>query len=241
MLVRGIRDPADVRDAFRAWNLDGAIFVGFTDAELQAIGDVPAKAFVAVESYTERPGVMTVHSDDREGGRLGAQHLIDKGHRRIAFAGDMDSDYRVYSERYAGYLSALAASGIESDASLVFAVGQDYSAGFGLGRTLHSAFPDITAVVATADALAIGILNGLTSVGARVPEDVSLVGFDNRDISTFTNPQLTTVAQDVAAKAAAAVEMVINGLEGEQLASNASTMPVTLIERGSVAQVKARP
>jgi LacI family transcriptional regulator len=104
-----------------------------------------------------------------------------------------------------------------------------------LGRSQRARHPKATAVFATADILAIGVMEGLADSGSRVPDDVSVVGFDNLDLCVYVTPKLTTVAQDMARKAAKAVQMLVGSIESREQPKSTVTLEVSLAERASTA------
>jgi LacI family transcriptional regulator len=234
LLLQGIPDPANVPAAFRAWNLDGAIFLGFLDSTLRPMAGNLGKPLVAMESYTQNPEFMNVRLDDRDGGYQATKHLLDNGHRAIAFAGHLTAERAVNRERFEGYKLALEEAGVPVDESLLFDARNSHSAGISVGRHLKDQCPEVTAVFATADLIAIGIMEGLVSCGLNVPNDVSVVGFDDLDIATYISPKLTTVAQDLQAKAAAAVELLMDRLQEPAKKTAERVLGVQLVQRESV-------
>jgi LacI family transcriptional regulator len=90
-------------------------------------------------------------------------------------------------------------------------------------------------VFATADILAIGIMEGLVDSGYDVPGQVSVLGFDNLDLSEYVTPKLTTIAQDIPRKAEIAVRLLLDAIEGKDHPADPITLDVELIERGSTA------
>lgn len=237
LLLRGIADPAEVPEALRSWSLDGAILLGFLDEEIDrlgkdALGRVPV---LAIDSYSSNPLTTGVRSDDFTGARLATAHLIDLGHRAILFAGPAFTDMGVVHERFRGFRTAFADAGLEWDESLIEAVNTTHDAGVALGSRLPRVHPGTTAVFATADILAIGIMEGLTEAGTPVPSMVSVVGFDNLDLSAYVTPKLTTVAQDLAAKAANAVDLLVQAVRHRTRPTVPVTLEVNLVERRSTA------
>jgi LacI family transcriptional regulator len=108
-----------------------------------------------------------------------------------------------------------------------------------LGLRLRRDHPEVTGVFATADVLAIGIMAGLAESGSRVPDDVSIVGFDNLDVSAYTSPGLTTIAQDMPAKVAEAARIILDEIERGEGPRAPVSLGVQLIERGTVAAPRA--
>ena len=95
----------------------------------------------------------------------------------------------------------------------------------------------VTAVVAAADILAIGAAKAFYERGVRVPDDISLMGFDDLEISQYLTPGLTTVKQEISLKGEKAVELLIRNISEPELTKQELILPVTLVERGSVKRV----
>ncbi|MFD5225946.1 LacI family DNA-binding transcriptional regulator [Microbacterium sp. NPDC058342] len=234
VLLRGIEHEGDIADAIRGWTLDGAILVEFADAEIDRIrtDGVP---LVAIDSYSANPRTVGVRTDDYSGGRLAAEHLIAAGHRRMLFAGPPQGETGVVAQRWDGFRTAAQDAGLDGRSIAVEEVLTTFEDGRRFGLRLRTDHPDVTAVFATADVMAVGIIAGLTEAGARVPDDVSLVGFDNLDLSAYSTPGLTTIAQDMPAKVAEAARIILEEIEGGEGPRAAVSLQVALVERGSVA------
>ncbi|UOE43812.1 LacI family DNA-binding transcriptional regulator [Agromyces larvae] len=237
VLLRGITEPAEVGQAVQEWGLDGAVLLGFLDAEIDAL---PAHGvpLLAVDSYSLNPRATGVRSDDVGGGRLAAQHLLEHGHRRLLFAGPAFGASGVVRRRHDGFTAAVAE--VPDATAETVAVNTTYEDGLELGRSLRSRFPDVTGAFATADVLAVGIMAGLRDGGASVPEDVSVVGFDNLDLGLYVRPRLTTVAQDLGEKVAVAARMLLGEIDGTEAAGEVE-LPVRLEVRESVAAAPTPP
>jgi LacI family transcriptional regulator len=138
--------------------------------------------------------IRLVSADNVLGGRLATEHLISLGHRRIALIW-MPPALTHNQGRLAGYKQALAEAGIEFDPTLVVGGGYSYEAGRAAARVLLDRPDPPTAIFANYDVLAIGALRGIREAGLRVPEDVSVVGFDDIEQASFAHPTLTTIAQ----------------------------------------------
>jgi LacI family transcriptional regulator len=212
--------------------LDGAILLGFLDEEIDRLGaaELGRVPVLAIDSYAANPLTTGVRSDDFAGARLATAHLLALGHREILFVGPAFREAGVVAERFRGYRAAFADAGLSPSDSLVATVNTTHEDGVALGRRLLADHPTATAVFATADILAIGIMAGLD---APVPERVSVVGFDNLDLSAYVTPKLTTVAQDLTAKAADAVTLLLNAIRDGSRPETPVTLDVHLIERES--------
>ncbi len=140
------------------------------------------------------PGLFAMHFDNFEGGRLATQHLLQLGHRRIAFIAG-DSDHPDATERLRGYQAALEQAGIAYEPNLV--VPGEYLEVSGLlavDRLLGTG-QRFTAIFAANDQMAVGAALGLQRRSLRVPEDVSIVGFDDLPTSQYAIPPLTSIEQ----------------------------------------------
>ncbi|WP_026925423.1 LacI family DNA-binding transcriptional regulator [Glycomyces arizonensis] len=240
LMLRGIERIDEIAEALRSWNLDGAVLLGFQDVEIDRLGPdtVGRVALVAMDSYSENPLALGVRSDDFTGARLAARHLLELGHRRIAFAGPAFFDTGVVRQRYEGFRRAFVEAGAPWEGAVVAAVETTHAAGRAFGHLLAAEHPEVTAVFTTADILAIGVMEGLVEAGLAVPGDVSVVGYDDLDIATFVTPKLTTVAQDIPAKAAVAVRLLLGQITREEHPDAAITLGANLIERGTTAGPK---
>ncbi|WP_326945982.1 LacI family transcriptional regulator [Amycolatopsis sp. NBC_01307] len=239
LLLRGVAHPDEVAEALRSWSLDGAILLGFLDEE---VGNLTKKTIgavhvVAIDSYSANRLTTGTRSDDFAGARLAARHLLDLGHRRILFAAPAFSGVGVVHERFEGFCQAFADAGVTRP-DLVETVNTTYAEGHDLGLGLTDRHPGMTALFATADILAVGIVHGLTEAGARVPEDISVVGFDDLDLCNYVTPKLTTVSQDIARKASTAVSILMDSIEKSERPKHPVTIDVSLVERESTAPVR---
>jgi LacI family transcriptional regulator len=238
VLLRGIEREGDISEAIRGWSLDGAILVEFTDTEIDRIR-VDGVPLVAIDSYSANPRTIGVRSDDHRGGWLAGERLTDAGHRRLLFAGPPYEGLGVVGQRWDGFRSACIAAGVDPSLIEIEQVLTTFEDGRELGLRLRRDHPEVTGVFATADVLAIGIMSGIAEAGGRVPDDVSVVGFDNLDISAYTTPGLTTIAQDMPAKVAEATRIILEEIEGGEGPRAPVSLGVELIERSSVAPARA--
>jgi LacI family transcriptional regulator len=140
------------------------------------------------------PGLFTLNFDNFEGGRLATQHLIQLGHRHIAFIAG-DPNHPDATERLRGYRFALEAAGIPFDQSLVVPGEFHELSGLLAVDRLLEARQRFTAIFAANDQMAVGASLGLQRRSLRVPEDVSVVGFDDLPTSPYAVPPLSSVQQ----------------------------------------------
>ncbi|HEY7736393.1 MAG TPA: LacI family DNA-binding transcriptional regulator [Candidatus Limnocylindrales bacterium] len=157
----------------------------------------PPLPVVLVNTVAEGVPLPGVASDNRAGGRLAVEHLVSLGHRRI---GHLTAAPRHVAapERLAGARDGLVASGLSADVLPIAAGESEVAGGERAMRDLLTGSPDLTAVFAYNDLMAIGAIRAIRSAGGRVPEDVSVVGFDDVDLAAYVDPPLTTIAQSTA-------------------------------------------
>ena len=159
--------------------------------------------------------LCSVTVDDARGGELAAGHLLALGHRKIAFVNGPGA-IRQCADRLRGIRHALRLAGLEPKAALVEVGVRSLTAESGetaVGR-LRAAAPDATAVICANDLLALGVLKGFARAGVRVPEDVSLVGYDDVAFSSMLSPPLTSIRQPTVALGATAAALLLEELSG---------------------------
>lgn len=199
--------------------------------ELQRFAEQLTKPIVFFDRTVR--GVHSVGADNRLGGRLAAAHLVGLGHRNVAvLAGD--EGLANVRERLDGFAEALSQHGIELGGRHILCGPQTLELGYRIGELLERE-PRPTALFCTNDIVAIGAWRSLVELGYRVPEAISLIGFDDIEMSRLTVPALTTVAQNKAAIGREASELLLRLMRGDQVAPNAIDIPPTLVVRGSTA------
>jgi Transcriptional regulators len=242
LMLRSVSTERDLFSLMQNWSLDGMIFVGlFKDAFYQMLMELQTPV-ILIDSYIDDETVMSVGLEDKKGAYLATKYLVDQGHRKILFASPKIKAGGVLSQRLDGYKQALGEAGIRFERHNVYESSMVIEETVALGRKI-ALHPDATAVFATADSLAAGILSGLREAGKRVPEDFSVVGFDDLSISQLTTPRLTTIHQDVVEKGCIAAKMLINQLNAtdNDNMERKVVLPVQLIERESVCPPRIRP
>lgn len=161
---------------------------------------------VFVNGAMQTLDVPSVGVDERLAGEIATQHLIELGHRRIGFVAGPEH-YLPTQLKGAGRETVMTAAGIEPDGLVAYADFGVEGGGEGLGELLDRRQPP-TAVICSSDMMAIGVLQEAHLRGVRIPEDLSVVGFDGIDATTWSVPPLTTVEQPIQQIAEAAVEVL---------------------------------
>lgn len=213
--------------------VDGMVFTGATAREnVQYAVDLGIPV-VMVERAYDIGGIDRVLADNRAGSHLATAHLTARNHRRVAFIG-MQTLHLVEEQRFEGYTAALGEAGIERDDGLIRFV-EEYrpDCGYEAMRSLMEAGERPTGVFLASDLLAVGALQYLYEKNLRVPQDVSLVGFDNTMAESLA-PKLTTVAMPMEEMGRAAVGLLVRRIAKPGLAPQSVTLQPRMQEMESV-------
>jgi LacI family transcriptional regulator len=168
------------------------------------------------------------------GAQQATEHLLRLGHRRIGAVTGMPGWYAT-DERLNGYHAALAGAGVLPDPELEVAGDWLISGGFDGANTLFDLDEPPTAIFAFNDNLAVGVLQAARSRGLRVPEDVSIVGFDDSEQAEIVTPRLTTVRQPLTEMGRMAVSVLSRLVEGQRVEALRVELATKLVERESTA------
>ena len=229
-------------ELFQERNVAGIIFMAWKlmSETIQVINDLSIPV-VMVGRYASGLNVPTVSIDNFQAAYEMTNYLIEKGHRRIAFfrnSVDLDS---CGVKQYSGFERALAEAGIFIDRELVKYGEFSEERSYNIMKEIIDAGNCPTAVFATSDVMAISIMNALKDNGLDVPGDVSVVGFNDVQLSSIYRPKLTVIHQPLLSMGAEAVKMIVN--EDDNLETNVADehiadgriviLPHKLIERDS--------
>ncbi len=209
---------------------DGVILIG-QSFEHGSINEA-ARAGIPLTAWGTRLPAQkypVVGTDNRLGGQIGTEHLIRHGRRRIAFLGD--ERLPEVGHRHEGYRHALRAAGLKAHSELHVRSHFGSEDAYASVRMLIDSGADFDGVMAASDVIAISAIRALSESGRRVPQDVSVVGFDDILLAEHAHPPLTTVRQELAQGAIKLVDTVIAAIRGEQPES--TTLAPSLIVRAS--------
>ncbi|MBR4446450.1 MAG: LacI family DNA-binding transcriptional regulator [Solobacterium sp.] len=241
-LEESANEALAAQQLFRESNPKGLLFLGGDLKNLREHyphTDVPS---VLVSASAKDLGISAMSSfctDDYEGGRAAMSLLVENGHRHVCIVGGFASDEpeQVSVRRLNGAVSVLKEHGIAFDASKqyvqsIFSMEDGYRA----VRTALSNDPDITAVFALSDLIAIGGMRAVHELGLRVPEDVSFIGFDGIEYAEYTVPRLVTVRQDIDTLARKSVEDLLYRINYKREAVH-RCIPFSLTGKESVSRI----
>jgi alanine racemase len=220
--------------------VDGVVVIGLSahHPEVEQLRDA-GLPLVMVDS-SALPDLPTVEVDDEGGARAAAQHLLSLGHREILVVGiepltpgTSREFVGVAARRMRGYQAAFAASAVELPENAFVVAPATIEGGIAALRRAWEDGLRPTGVLAMSDAMAIGVLRAARELGLQVPRDLSVVGFDDIDISQHTNPPLTTVHQPIRRKGETAVRALLSVIEHRDPRPGSLRLETRLIIRES--------
>ena len=223
-----------------AWNLEGLIVCNMVQEELAGLCEKYRRGVVSIDSYLNRSArFINIATDDFGGAYEMGKYLISKGHTRIAMLADNDAT--VDHHRWMGLQQAMKEAGFVLTEKDHFLFSSSESV-----RELQFAqflpeWKNYTALFVASDYYALEVSSFLQSRGIRVPEDISITGFDDLIYASLARPKLTTMSQNIGKKAKMAVEALLSLCEKkgeekdtEDLWKEKWQLPVKLVERESV-------
>ncbi|SDJ45870.1 LacI family DNA-binding transcriptional regulator [Nonomuraea jiangxiensis] len=176
--------------------------------------------------------VISVGATNFAGGMSATQHLLALGHRRIAYIGG-PANAASNQARMHGYRAAMDAAGVPVPPQYVRTPGYCYPDGLKAGAALLDLRPVPTAIFAASDECALGAIEAARARGLYVPDDLSVVGFDDTQIATMSSPQLTTVRQPLRQMGGVALRTALRLAAGERIESRHIELATELVVRGS--------
>jgi DNA-binding LacI/PurR family transcriptional regulator len=237
LLLSTARAPAEAASAclrlLRSDAIDAAIVVETLDLQSFTAALTEQTAPWVVIGYAQHAGTYTVHADDYDGALRATRHLLDLGHRRIGLITSTPRPFAL-EERLRGVRDALGAAGLTLDEALITIGDFSTASGEQAAQQLLACPQPPTAIFALNDRMAFGVVRAAAERGLRVPEDLSVVGFDDISQAALLTPALTTVRQPGYALGVAAARLLFALLDGEQPEAS-GPIPTELVLRGSTA------
>lgn len=223
----------------------GVLLVGPAEPGMVNAFKASKLPLVIVDNYIPKSQVDSVISDNFEGAKEAVDYLVSKGHTRIAFIGGPTIQgnrptNKIYTieRRAAGYRTALLDAGLEVNYALYESSNLSADGGYQACQRLLEGKDKFTALFCANDATALGAMKALREAGLSIPEDVSVIGFDDIEMAQLIHPTLTTIRVNKEAMGAAAVKALIERVADPEAISSTTMLEIELIERESVARAK---
>lgn len=228
----GERDSTAVR-FLREKRVDGAVVLAYnmTDEVLHASAG-PNFPIIAMDRVISGEGLVSIIVDGESGGYEATRYLIDKGHRKVAYISGPSNSF-ANSLRYQGFLRAMKEAGLEEQAKWRLSGGFIRDGGYKATKMMLMQGELPTAIFYGNDEMAIGGLKAFEEGGIRVPEDISIIGFDDIELTEFIQPPLTTIRQPMYESGSLAGHLLFQMLNGESV-NESYKLNVQIIERQSV-------
>ncbi|HEY8405398.1 MAG TPA: LacI family DNA-binding transcriptional regulator [Acholeplasma sp.] len=238
LLLSGIQVRGQYRNWIKSRGLDGIILLGSYPPDIyEEVKElsIPTVLTDVYEDYSAN--FHTVNSDDADGSYQATKHLIDLGHRKIGFVGGSITKSPIHNNRYLGYGKAMLDAGLKIVNDFVYETQTTFEGGVKLAERLMNEHTGLTALVVDADIVALGIMKTYLDHGRRIPDDLSIVGFDDIQSASFVSPGLTTIRQYISKKGELAAKLVMQDILNNTQTKESKIVKSKLIIRGSTKPV----
>ena len=233
MMLVARHEQDDIMQQALGWNFDGMIAMALKEKEIAELSERLGKPLVTIDQYLPPElGVRSITMDDRGGAYQMSQYLIGKGHKKFLFLSDCDLGVDHY--RWLGVRQEMEEAGIEDFESRHIVIPWNPEQREKAYEEMLPFFKKQTALFFSSDYYALEASNFLQNRGIKVPEEISIAGFDDVTYATLARPKLTTVHQMVDGKARRAVEVLMHLIQDEPVQKDIPPLPTTLVERESV-------
>ena len=235
-LVLGYKDQKEFVHWALSRNFDAIIMLGKFPTQEAFRVDSLRMPLIFIDVYSEEFNRFTnIRSDDKGGMYQATKYLLEQGHRQIGYVGTA-SRSELDHQRYEGYALALKEFGLEPKEELLYLSYPDFEGGIKIAETIL-ADNKCTAIVCSADIIALGIMNKLEQLGKKIPDDLSIIGFDDVKEASYAYPSLTTVRQNIETKGKLVMEALKQAIENEGQEKKVIVVNSELIIRNSTKKI----
>ncbi len=238
ILLSGIQVKGKYKNWIKSRGLDGIILLGTYPPDIyEEVKElnIPAVLTDVYEFYTK--DFHSINTDDAKASYLATKHVIDLGHKKIAFVGGSIKKSPVHNNRYLGFGNAMLDAGLIINNDCVFETLTTFEGGVKFANKMIHEKLSFTALVVDADIVALGIMKTFLDAGIKVPDKVSIVGFDDIQASSFTSPGLTTIRQFISKKGEIAANLIMKDILANTRTTQTVTIESKLIIRGSTKKI----
>ena len=228
------------QDEFASWalsrNFDAVIMLGKFPSEEAFKVESLRMPLIFIDVYADEfSKYSNIRSDDQNGMYIATKYLIELGHKKIGYVGTA-SRSELDKQRYVGYSNALKEAGIEVEEDLYYSCYPDFDGGMEVAEKIM-ADNKATAVVCSADVIAIGIIHKYELSNKKIPDDLSIIGYDDIKESTYIFPSLTTVRQNIEEKGKMVMEVLKKEIEDETYNRQTVVIKTELVIRNSTKKI----
>lgn len=236
LMLCGLTSIEKIVADLKTWNVAGAIFLGIAEDNIAKLNQKLKIPLVCIDCYFKDKNISTVGTNDYKGGYLAGRYLANAGHRNIGFSSYNLENNTLLAERFKGFTDALTESGISFNYKHLYTGDVSYEGGLLIGKKIADD-KDVTAVFATGDIMAVGIMEGARLNGINVPKDLSIIGFDDLPLCLYVTPKLTTIHQQVLQKAEISTNLLFDLIQHKSCEVKNIVLDVEIMERQSVIQI----
>lgn len=237
MVVVNSNTYINILASVSAWNIDGLIILGYTEEEYRKLKKKVKKKMVLIDTYFEYDTEFyNVGINDYDGGYQVGKYLYELGYRYALFLAEMTRGSDMY--RWRGFKDAMEAYGDVCDIDRYVIIEKKEEERKRQYQELADKFLEAKALVFSSDFNAVEAISILKDLGYNIPEDISVVGFDDSIYASLVQPKLTTVRQDIEDKGRTAVNILLDIIDGKEIEEKNIRKKVELIKRESVLGVE---
>jgi LacI family transcriptional regulator len=221
-------------EMLEAHRVDGLLLVSprLTDAQLRSAVSALTPVVLVNRLQARRPGLASVLVNDASGAQVAVEHLNSRGHRNIGFLGGQNDSHSA-RERREGYRRAVRRAGLPLDPRWCEGSPPTVEGGRTAAQDLLARHPELTALLAYNDLVALGVLQACEELERPVPDSLALVGWDDIVFSAWVSPPLTTMRMPKAQLGEVAMQQLFELIEGPERAPEPTTLDAELIVRGT--------
>lgn len=237
MMLISAEAHQEIIDVASSWNMDGLIVLGYTEEEYIKLTKKLNKKMVLIDTYPDGEYTFqNVGIDDFDGGYQVGRYLYNCGYKNALFLAEWDMGAN--RQRWLGFKAAMEDCGTSCPRSRYIQMAIDPKVRLRQYKRWIQTFKAAGALAFSSDYTAIEAMNFFYDLGIKVPDEISVVGFDDNVYATMVRPRLTTVRQNVTEKGKIAADRLIRMINGEVLTEMCITSPVRLIKRESVKDLR---
>lgn len=213
VIIGSSKSAEEFETWYKSRALDGILILGCLSKEIEDVLLKIKAPTVLVDVYEEYNAPFTnIRINDERGEYLATEHLISLGHKKIGYLGG--PDYSIVNHtRYCGFEKAMNEKGYKIDQDCVFHTLTTLEGGYSMGDKIAEKLDRMSAIVVDADIVAIGLMRRLLELGIKLPEQLSIIGFDDIQPARYIYPTLTTIHQDIKEKSRLSAEAIVDRID----------------------------